>query len=172
MLEHWPIVVFVAETMAKKAAGLDKDGVDLRFTIDGAVHDKTGLKGDGGRKEFRAALNAAEPENSANQDFKTDMYHTLDEIVRRWRANHKPATTLLVLTDGKWESTMENLVDNTILGIAAEMKGYSGPRSFSIQFIRFGDDCAAKLAKLDNELFKGHVFRYAYQFLKALRQLY
>lgn len=160
MLEHWPIVVFVAETMVKKAAGLDKNGVDLRFTVDGSKHNRNGLKADAGRKEFRSALNAAEPENSANPEFQTDMHHTLNDIVKQWKNNGKPDTTLLILTDGKWENTMESLVDNTIIDIAGELSGKSGPRSFSIQFIRFGEECAYKLAKLDNELCKSRRLRY------------
>jgi hypothetical protein len=162
MFEHWPIVVFVAETMVKRAAGLDKSGVDLKFTIDGGEHNKYGLKRDAGRKEFRAALDAAAPDNSGNDEFQTDMFTTLDEIVRSWKNSGKPATTLLILTDGKWRRTMQNLVDNTILSLAEEAttSKHVGKRTFGIQFIRFGEDCAEKLRKLDNELCKTRGFRY------------
>jgi hypothetical protein len=46
MSKHWPIVTFVAETLAKNAAGLDKSGIDIKFTVDGSRHNKNDLKGD------------------------------------------------------------------------------------------------------------------------------
>ncbi|KAF2031395.1 hypothetical protein EK21DRAFT_88108 [Setomelanomma holmii] len=154
MFEHWPIVVFVAETLAKRAAGLDGNGVDLMFTVDGHGHNKCSLKGEAGRRSFRTALDSAAPEYSGNRDLQTDMHMTLDAIVRNWRVQGKKATTLLILTDGVWAKTMENLVDNLILGLAEEATRSTnvGKRPFSIQFIRFGEACAGKLSMYDNEL--------------------
>jgi hypothetical protein len=153
MLEHWPIVVFVAETLVMKAAGLDKDGVDLIFTVDGSEHNKSRLKADAGRKAFRTALNRAAPENTNRKDCQTDMHETLDDIHQKWKRNGQPPTTLLILTDGVWGNTMDNLVDNTIIDIAGTLfKQKAGLRPFSIQFIRFGDRCVDKLERLDNQL--------------------
>ena len=56
MFTHWPIVTFVTETLAKSAAGLDKSGFDLKFTIDGHKHDAQRLKGDPGRKKLKKAF--------------------------------------------------------------------------------------------------------------------
>lgn len=168
MSEHWPIVVFVAETLVKKAAGLDKDGVDLKFTIAGSVHNRSGLKQDAGRKAFRAALNAAAPDFSNNNNVQTDMFSVLDEIFKQWERYGRRPTTLLVLTDGVWANTLANLVDNRILNIAEQLSdtgsqsfNITGPRKFSIQFIRFGDDgkCIDKLSRLDNELCDSRGFR-------------
>ncbi|KAF2823723.1 hypothetical protein CC86DRAFT_59153 [Ophiobolus disseminans] len=167
MFNHWPIVVFVAETLVKRAAGLDKNGVDLKFTIDASEHNKHGLKRDAGRKEFRAALDAAAPEFSKLNDFQpdnefqTDMFTVLDEIVKGWKNSGKPPTTLLVLTDGVWANTMANLVDNIILNLAKEASTskHVGKRPFSIQFIRFGEQCVEKLDKLDNQLCSERGFR-------------
>jgi len=160
MFDHWPILIFVAETLVKRAAGLDKNGVDLKFAIDAAEHNKTGLKGDAGRKAFRAALDAAGPDTSELNDCQTDMYTILDDVVQNWKNSGRPATTLLVLTDGVWANTMANLVDNLILNLAKETTSkHVGKRPFSIQFIRFGEKCVEKLEKLDNELCSGRGFR-------------
>lgn len=164
MFEHWPIVVFVAETLVKKAAGLDKNGVDLRFTIDGDVHNKSGLKQDAGRKAFRVALDAAAPDHSKLHDFQTDMYTVFDTIFKQWDSEGRRDTTLLVLTDGVWANTMTNLVEERILDIAKQPtkpknSKHTGPRKFSIQFIRFGEQCVEKLSKLDNDLCTGRGFR-------------
>jgi hypothetical protein len=168
MFEHWPVVVFVAETMVKRAAGLDRNGVDLRFTIAGNEHNKYRLKRDVGRREFRAALDAAAPDNTDNNESQTDMFATLDEIVQNWKDSGKPATTLLILTDGKWRRTMQNLVDDIILRLAEEATSkHVGKRTFGIQFIRFGEDCAEKLRKLDNELCKTRGFRYVRLFCQG-----
>jgi hypothetical protein len=165
MFEHWPIVTFVAETMVKRAAGLDKDGVDLRFTIDGSQHNKYSLKRDAGRRDFRAALDAAAPDNITNDEFQTDMFTALEEMVLSWKKKGKPATTLLILTDGKWRRTVQNQVDNIILNLATETdrSKHVGKRTFGIQFIRFGEDCADKLSELDNELCKTRNLRYIHQ---------
>jgi hypothetical protein len=160
MFKHWPIVVFVAETLVKKAAGLDKNGVDLRFTIDGDAHNKSGLKQDAGREEFRVALNAAAPDRSKHHEFQTDMYTVFDTIFKQWESKGRRDTTLLVLTDGVWANTMTNLVEERILDIAKQLtkpknSKHTGPRKFSIQFIRFGEQCVEKLSKLDNDLCTG-----------------
>jgi hypothetical protein len=164
MFEHWPIVTFVAETMVKRAAGLDRNGVDLKFTVDGGQHNKYGLKRDAGRRDFRTALDAAAPDNTTNDEFQTDMFTTLEEVVSSWSVKGKPATTLLILTDGKWRRTAQNQVDNIILNLAAETdrSRHVGKRTFGIQFIRFGEDCADKLSRLDNELCRTRNFRYTH----------
>lgn len=177
MFDHWPIVVFVAETLVKKAAGLDKSGVDLKFTIDATEHDKSRLRGDAGRKQFRAALDAARPDFSTSTHLQThlqtDMFIVLDNIVRDWEDNGKPPTTLLVLTDGIWANTNPHLVDQIIFKLAGDdlkrdtrtgarpvsTQLNTGPRPFSIQFIRFGDLCVEKLDRLDNELCSGRGLR-------------
>lgn len=156
MLKHWPIVIFVAETLAKKASGLDKDGVDLMFTIDNAEHHRFGLKGEEGREKFRKALYAAQPDNSDSMEHHTDMHHTLSEIVTRWTEKGCKPTTLIILTDGIWRRTMTGLVDNVIINLAQEVTKHqrAGKRKFGIQFIRFDECCVEKLTKLDDELCK------------------
>jgi hypothetical protein len=56
MCRHWPIVTFVAETLVKNAAGLDKDGIDLMFTVDGETLNIPKIKGESGRQSLQRAL--------------------------------------------------------------------------------------------------------------------
>jgi hypothetical protein len=154
MSAHWPIVAFVAQTLAKKAAGLDKSGFDLKFTVDGHKHDEKNLKGDPGRTTLKKALNAAWPERYANSNATSDMARVFATIFQEWNCTNRPATTLLVLTDGVWPKTnLENL-NKIILDIAGKDDLSTGNRHFSIQFIRFGDEAPekARLQWLDDHL--------------------
>lgn len=161
--------MFVAETLAKNAAGLDKDGIDLMFTVDGHTHDKGELKGDPGRKALNKALHAAWPENTTNDDSLTDMRRTLAEVVKKWNRNKRRATTLLVLTDGVWSKTDQSALDATILDIARQEQHHAGNRHFSIQFIRFGDheNEKTKLQWLDDNLCSQHSLRCVQQHVKS-----
>jgi hypothetical protein len=140
MAKHWPIVTFVAETLAKNAAGLDKSGIDVKFTVDGHRHDKERLRGDAGRKALKEALRAAWPEHPPNDNALTDMAKTFANIFEEWKRNNKRATTLLVLTDAVWSKTEPAALHKTVINIAGEDQVHAGSRHFSIQFIRFGDE--------------------------------
>jgi hypothetical protein len=163
MFEHWPILVFVAETLLKRAARLDKSGVDLIFTVAGHHHNKSGLKGEQGEQQFREALDAAEPDNSNSREHQTDLHQTLESIIKKWNAERRPETTVLILTDGAWHGTLQNTVDDTILNLAQEIstnKKHVGKRPFGLQFIRFGEAHHEKLWRLDDELCKKRNLRY------------
>jgi hypothetical protein len=163
MFEHWPILVFVAETLLKRAARLDKSGVDLIFTVAGFYHNKFGLKGDQGEQQFRKALDAAEPDNSHSREHQTDLHNTLDSIIENWNTQRRPETTLIILTDGAWQGTMQNTVDDTIINLAQEIstnQKHVGKRPFGLQFIRFGEAHYERLWRLDNELCKKRNLRY------------
>ena len=161
MSKHWPIVAFVAETLAKKVAGLDKSGIDIRFTVDGDIHRERGLKGDSGRRELKRALKAAWPEYKPNAHATSDMAKTFTDVFHEWRHIGQPATTLLVLTDGVWSKTDLNTLNTTILDIAQRDQRNAGKRYFSIQFIRFGDAVAerARLQWLEDHLCADHKLR-------------
>lgn len=156
MCAHWPIVVFVAETLAKNAAGLDKDGIDLVFTVDGHDHNQKNMVGDAGRRQLRASLEAAAPEETEDEKSHTDMLQTLDNIVGGWKNKGRPATTLLVLTDGLWRNTDPDAFNNAIIRLVTDATANkrTGSRPFSIQFIRFGEKGAERLRYLDDELCK------------------
>jgi hypothetical protein len=161
MSKHWPIVTFVAETLAKNAAGLDKSGIDIKFTVDGSRHNKNDLKGDSGRRTLRKALKAAWPEYKQNDNAITDMARTFSAIFKEWHASGQRATTLLVLTDAVWAKTDPTTLHTTILAIAKHDQQNTGDRHFSIQFIRFGDSDTekARLQWLDDGLCSDHKLR-------------
>jgi hypothetical protein len=162
MFEHWPILVFVAETLLKRAARLDKSGVDLIFTVAGHHHNKSRLKGEQGEQQFRKALDAAQPDNSNSREHQTDLHKTLESIIEDWNTE-RPETTVLILTDGAWHGTLQNTVDDTIINLAQEIstnQKHVGKRPFGLQFIRFGEAHHEKLWRLDNELCKKRNLRY------------
>lgn len=151
MFDHWPILFFTAETLVRKTAGLDKNGIDLVFTNEGHRHNKSGLKKDQGRRIFHEALIAAAPERVGGDKYQADMHTVFSNIATEWRKNGHRPTTLIVFTDGVWKQTHMNLVNDTILKIAGGF-GSTGKRSFSIQFIRFGEAGKERLEELDNDL--------------------
>ncbi|KAI4935568.1 uncharacterized protein J4E92_002859 [Alternaria infectoria] len=154
MSRHWPIVTFVAQTLAMNAAGLDKDGFDVKFTVDGHTHNERRLKGDFGRRKLKKALKAAWPEQKPNNSATTDMAKVFRNILKEWDRVGQPATTLLVLTDGVWSKENSDTFNKIILDIARLDQGNGGNRHFSIQFIRFGDEVPEKgrLEWLDDHL--------------------
>ena len=145
MCKHWPIVTFVAQTLAMNAAGLDRDGFDVKFTVDGRTHDQQRLRGDRGRKKLKKALKAAWPEQKPNDNTTTDMARIFQTIFGEWKQTGKPATTLLVLTDGVWSNENTATFNKIILDIARLEQRPGGSRHFSIQFIRFDDGLPEKI---------------------------
>lgn len=155
MEKSWPVVTFVAVTLAMKIAGLDEDGYDVRFTINGKKYDKFGLKGKGGLETLKKILMAARPQSSK----PTDMSKVLDGLFREHqRDRHRKATTLLVLTDGAWEGTIPvDNADKKIVEFARDLEKVKVPdRHYTIGFIRFGVKYRDKLKALDDELSKKH----------------
>lgn len=140
MFDHWPILTFVAETLAMNAAGIDKSGIDLRFTVDGSTRNANEISGDSGRKTLRERLGAAWPERRQKDNVTTDMAAMFQNLYKEWEHQHKPATTLFVFTDGKWTRKDTTALHESILRFAKQDRRSTGKRHFSIQFIRFGDD--------------------------------
>jgi len=161
MSKHWPIVTFVAQTLALNAANLDKSGFDLKFTVDGHRHNDKRLKGDSGRRTLKKALKEAWPEYKPNKHATTDMAQVFENIFKEWGSVGSPATTLLVLTDAVWSKTKLDTLNKTILDIARLDQRRAGYRHFSIQFIRFGEEGAmkARLQWLDDCLCADHNLR-------------
>ncbi|KAL1793591.1 hypothetical protein ACET3X_008573 [Alternaria dauci] len=161
MSKHWPIVTFVAQTLAKNAAGLDRNGFDLKFTVDGHTHNQERLKGDSGRKKLKKVLKAAWPEYKENNHVTTNMAQVFKNISDDWNRSGQPATTLFVLTDGVWSNTDLDALNKTILDIAEKDQSHAGNRHFSIQFVRFGDEEAqrTRLQTLDDGLCVAHNLR-------------
>jgi hypothetical protein len=156
MCKHWPIVTFVAETLAKHAAGLDKNGIDLMFTVDGATLNIPKIKGESGRRLLQGALRKAWPEDAKRDATMVDIAKILTAIYKKWSSKGKdpPATTLLILTDGDWSKTDHGALNDIILDFAKREPQDVGPRHFSIQLIRFGEQNKEKLTWLDDQLCK------------------
>ncbi|KAI4928942.1 hypothetical protein J4E85_005564 [Alternaria conjuncta] len=163
MFHHWSIVTFVAETLAKKAAGLDKDGIDVYFTVAGDEYNQKDLVGESGRQQLQTALSNATPDHVDREGCQTDMCDAFSKISHNWKEKGKPATTLLVLTDGIWKETNDVLFDQAVIKVAedpiAATTKQTGKRLFSIQFIRFGEEGYERLRSLDDDLCKKHVGR-------------
>lgn len=156
MFNHWPILTFVVETLAKTAAGLDKDGLDLMFTVDSETCNRPNLKGKSGRLTLKDALRQAWPPNTGNNDSHTNMGQVVSTIYNTWKSKGRKATTLLILTDGNWSEADENTLNTNILKFAHEDKQRAGNRHFSIQLIRFGEQHKKRLQWLDDQLCQQH----------------
>jgi hypothetical protein len=152
MCRHWPIVTFVAETLAKNAAGLDKDGIDLMFTVSGKTLNIPKIKGDNGRQALKDAMRRSWPEDTKSNDTSADMGQVLDDVYKNWKSKGTKPMTLLVLTDGDWSKTDHAALNQIILDFAKSDTQRAGPRHFSIQLIRFGEEHKAKLTWLDDQL--------------------
>lgn len=142
MLQHWPLVTFVADTLAKSAPGLHKNGFDIRFSQTHFIHDRSRLIGGNGRRVLRQALALARRYNvapSAPSDLAVNMTAVFDRILVEWRVSGKETTTVMVLTDGTWLGTNDAFAFHDML--QAFVSGQTDPwkRPFTIQFIRFGD---------------------------------
>ncbi|KAJ6281955.1 hypothetical protein J3E71DRAFT_399644 [Bipolaris maydis] len=181
MFEHWPILTFVVETLAMNAAGIDKSGIDLRFTVEGSRHNASDIVGENGRRVLKEKLRAAWPEHKPKPNATTDMTMILENIYKEWHRNRQPATTLYVFTDGKWSTeslTALRLVaknpnshhdiilnppplHKAIMAFAEQDRQQTGNRHFSIQFIRFGDNApdTEHLQWLDDHLCESHKYR-------------
>jgi hypothetical protein len=152
MCQHWPIVTFVAETLVKSAAGLDKDGIDVIFTVDGGKLNIPEIRGESGRQSLRRALRESWPESAKSVDTMVDMAQVLTDIYKIWKIKGQKSTTLLVLTDGDWSKTDLLALHQIILDFAKLEPQRTGPRHFSIQLIRFGEEHKDKLTMLDDSL--------------------
>ena len=160
MYQHWPICRFVTQTLLMKVAGLDKDGVDIRFTINGNRLNKDGLRRTSGLSDLNTVLNSARPSQSNENRAReaTDMRRVLHDIfVGHRNKGPEKMTTVIVLTDGVWEGSSLDLVKSTIVDFVRRLekdKRDFGPRHFTIGFVNFGDgkEEREKLQYLDDKL--------------------
>jgi hypothetical protein len=162
MEDYWFEVQYLLETLVMKAKGQDKNGMDLSFTQGTVV-----LKGSNDAVKFSKKMDerGAKP----MKGWHTDLSLPLEKILSSYLADFKRTRatddvkklTLLILTDGKWES-MEDKEDvaHTIVNFAREMEKLTGDtlrkreRRVSIEFVQFGydEDATARLRRLDDDL--------------------
>ena len=165
MNENWYEATQLLTVLVKKAAGLDPDGMDLRFTTGNIT-----LDGKDSASKFVKLMDAARPKTLSKERARTDLRRSLGNILhgylRKVRENERRPVTLLkdtvllVLTDGIWAG-MENKE-----GVAEQIKTFSKElknlhydlklRPFSVEFIQFGnnDDATQRLRYLDDYLHK------------------
>lgn len=154
MVPHWDNATCVLLTLAMKIGPLDKDGLDLVYTI-GETHEARGKKGWGMPTEFENSMKLAK-RDMEDRD-KTNMGQTLRKIFDGY-TDFRKKLTLIILTDGIWKgSTTENDVENSIVMFITNMKKKLKKfesRWFSIQFVYFGDNEQAidRLQRLDDKM--------------------
>ncbi|KAI1260871.1 kinase-like domain-containing protein [Xylariaceae sp. FL1019] len=151
---HWKPVRTVLETLGMLVTGLDKDGVDLEFTI--GAHKKEGIQRRIPR-EFGHSMDEVRKAYSPND--QTNMKHKLETIFDKYLHpyNYTKRMTLIILTDGLWYGQDHDDVERTIAEFLQTLKDKHNrmeSRWCSIQFVSFGDDMQAlnRLDRLDNNM--------------------
>ena len=158
MRPFWEAATFVVETLAMKLAPLDKDGLDLVFTI--GQQKPLNTSGSFAAKVFGRHMQENKPRvpHTADEERKTDMTETFGIVFADFLKSRKSKRmTLLVLTDGLWRgSRPEQPVERKIANLVR--RALSGgdnmeERRLSISFIRFGDypDAIRRLTSLDDD---------------------
>lgn len=156
MKPHWEHMRTTLLALAMKIGTLDKDGLDLVFTL-GQSCDKSNVKEWEIPAEFGKSMDKARREITSNDN--TNMAETFLKIFDRYTDVRKKQT-LVVLTDGLWNGgsrtgdDVETAIISFITDVRKRLKGKQEPRWFSIQFISFGNDvkAIARLTALDDEL--------------------
>ncbi len=154
----WNETTCVLETLTMKLAPLDKDGLDLVFTV--GQEKPFNAKGKNAHKEFRKRMDWAAPSanSSASAERKTNMTETLGRVFSEYISqNKRKRMTLLVLTDGQWRGMPERTAVGKkiadFINSSFVQRHKMEDRRFSISFIQFGDDpYVSKLLKwLDDQ---------------------
>ncbi|XXG99358.1 hypothetical protein Hte_005695 [Hypoxylon texense] len=153
MTPYWEAMTTVLETLVSKVETLDKDGLDIEFTI-GNQHNSHGVSGSKVLSKFKGAK-----QESLSRSFPigTDMAKTLTHIFDGYLRGVRRATTLIILTDGIWPGTVDSR--NVEVSIAEFLKKPMlekklEKRWFTIQFISFGHQTPDILNHLDDEIGK------------------
>jgi hypothetical protein len=154
MKQHWAIATQVLITLAMKIGPLDKDGLDLIYTI-GHNHNLKEIKGWSIPGKFKTSMRDVGEE--INHMYKTNMKEALEKVFDKYTDTSKKMT-LIVLTDGLWEGCankddVEKLIASFLTKLKPRLKKWES-RWFSIQFVSFGEDVHAldRLRKLDDNM--------------------
>jgi hypothetical protein len=155
MIPYWAIATDVLVTLAMKIGPLDRDGLDLVYTIPNE-YDLEEVKGWDIPTKFKHSMYLAGQE--IDDRYNTNMGETLRKIFDRYSHNIHRKMTLIILTDGLWrgcvsEDAVEKLVADFITKLNLRLKKWES-RWFSIQFVSFGEDEDAllRLKKLDDNM--------------------
>lgn len=172
MVKFRHLATFIVETLAMKLGGIDKDGLDLKFTLGEGEYDVNGVKGDAPDR-FKAAMGKAWEKSGGLHPIPTDMSHTLGQFFSKYLSRPpQKRTTLLIITDGVWDGptpqgemgkTKVDKVETTIVEFigSERLKAIRllEKRFFTIQFIRVGNnsEAAKRLQRFDDDLEEAYV---------------
>ena len=156
---YWGETTLLLETLVKKVAGLDEDGVDLMFTVGG--NDVANQKGTS--KIMSMMRNdKVHPKEGMHTDMATCLGEAFDKYIKeaKRKQNHVATLkrlTLIVLTDGIWAGTfVKEDVRNKFIVFSRALEKIIGElpvRPVSVEFIQFGNDPDAtyRLRGLDDD---------------------
>ncbi|KAI0852715.1 hypothetical protein F5Y00DRAFT_257974 [Daldinia vernicosa] len=143
----------VMETLVAKVDRLDKDGLDIEFTVN-HQYNAYGISGRKLLSKFKGAMQEA---LSRKYQMQTDMTRVLTHIFDGYLRNTEREMTLIVLTDGNWAGTSdETSVERSIAeflrkpALALKLE----KRWFTIQFVALGPGIPDILARLDDNIGK------------------
>ncbi|KAI2466329.1 hypothetical protein F4781DRAFT_406060 [Annulohypoxylon bovei var. microspora] len=147
----WKTMTMVIETLVYKVGRLDRNGLDLEFTL-GNDHNAYNVSGKQLLAKFKDAKNDA---LSRQYQINTDMAKTLTHIFDKYLPDTKRAKTLIILTNGLWGGTtnpadVELAIADFLKKPALEQK--LEKRWFTIQFIACGSEVPDILKHLDDNI--------------------
>ncbi|OCT51221.1 hypothetical protein CLCR_07949 [Cladophialophora carrionii] len=165
MAEHWEHVKIKLGQLVKYAGNIDKDGMELKFTV-----SSTKFKATNKVLSFEKELD--NEKHTPGQRAETNMSVVLGSILSKYLETVAPSKksmprkmTIIVLTDGKWKDMKNSLaVDDKIVEFSEHLRKLrpntleEDERRLSIQFVQFGNDAQAthRLRRLDDHLqFRG-----------------
>jgi hypothetical protein len=154
---QWEDVIKAVSLLAYIVKRFDKNGVDLRFTMDSKKYTCKHTQ------PIVSHVRAKLP-SSSSPDRITNMEAKLEDILGDYRADLSKKygsslwrrsckkTILFVFTDGVWEP--ECNAEHPIRELVKDLKACSCPRNqYGIQFIQFGHDpSGSELLKLLDDL--------------------
>ncbi|KAI0544117.1 hypothetical protein F4679DRAFT_566078 [Xylaria curta] len=155
MKTHWKWVTATLQVLAEKVVASDDDGVDLMFAFAKDLN-LSNVKRPWGK--FRKAMSHAGERISTDprKPLATDMAKILGEVFQRYeRKQSRQRTTLIILTDGVWEGSVQaDDVEEKIADFFRGSKRTKGfeDREFTIQFVSFGDQAMRRLNALDDDM--------------------
>jgi hypothetical protein len=161
MREHWEHVKIKLIQLVEHAGNIDKDGMDLMFTV-------TATKFSATNKALAFEKELSNEHHIPGEKAETNMSIVLGDLLNKYletvRASKKSMPrkmTIIVLTDGKWKDMMNKLaVDDKIVEFSQRLRTFrpntlqEDERRLSIQFVQFGNDPQAthRLRRLDDQL--------------------
>jgi len=145
MREHWDNATVVLQALGMQIGPLDKDGLDVYFTIDRGHYAKTNVKNFDIPKQFRSAMQNAKASDDMDM-YATPMAQALRKVLWDYLNKDMPKKqTLIVLTTGVWDGMKDDAeveVAAAIKEMMRRLQSFYLDRWFGIEFVSFGDNMA------------------------------